>query len=178
MLPKEVVVLRSFASRSTAHACQVPFHIDDINDMDIIDFFIFENRGEACRQGFFEEVGLVWGGFCHCFFSVSCQVPYRGHAHRGRHRLQATVLDQDSHLMVHVGLVRFVTFPSGTTLRTASANDERRLASGTEFHVCSLIFGCFCQVNGILDWKGVNLFVLQPRRLEHDKARRSKGRQC
>ena len=71
---------------------------------------------------------------------ISCQVPHRGHAHRGRHRLQATVLDQGSRLMVHVGLVRFVTFLSGTAWRTASANDGR-LSSGTMPHVCSLVLG-------------------------------------
>ena len=43
--------------------------------------------------------------------------------------------------MVHVGLVRFVTFLSGTTLRTASANDGRPLASGAKSHVCRLVPG-------------------------------------
>ena len=43
--------------------------------------------------------------------------------------------------MVHVGLVRFVTFLSGTAWRTASANDGKPLASGTESHVCSLVPG-------------------------------------
>ena len=76
MLTNAFVVLRSFVSRSTAHACQVPFHIDDINYMDIIDFFIFENRGEACGQGFLEEVGLVWGGLNSCCVLRSCSVRY------------------------------------------------------------------------------------------------------
>ena len=36
-------------------------------------------------------------------------------------------------------------------------------------------WACFCQVNGLLNLNEVNIFVFQPRHLEHNKARRSKG---
>ena len=109
--------------------------------------------------------------FCHGFFFVSCQVPHRGHAHRGRHRLQATVLNQGSRLMVYVGFVRFVTFLSGTALRAASANDGRLLASGTESQVCSLVLGLLLPGDSVLNLNEVNIFVVfQPLHFERNKA--------
>ena len=110
---------------------------------------------------------------------ISCQVPHRGHAHRGRHRLQATVLDQGSHLMVHVGLVR--SFVRSLLFCQVQRRGRHRPRTGVNVHlgpslksaVWSLV--CFCQLNGVLNLNEVNIFVFQLLRLEHNKARKSQG---
>lgn len=70
------------------------------------------------------HLSLLFLRFFVLFFRFPAGIPRRGHAQRGRHCLQATVLDRGSCVLVPAGLARVVLSLSGTMLRTVLQRRE------------------------------------------------------
>lgn len=90
-----------------------------------------------------------------CFF-VSCQVPHRGHAQRGRHGLQATVLDRSSRVLVPAGLARVVLSLSGTMLRTVLPTTGGDVCSGLS--LCAPFGPWFAFARRVASWTWTRTF--------------------